>query len=97
MLFYVLNHIISLGCWQNLGWKRRPWWPGWVLNLCFWPILAQRAHERPHHEPIRAPIAPRTPSVNFYYVAFWYWMLKPGLEGVSLWHILAPIRWICQR
>jgi len=49
-------------------------------------------HVRPHHEPFRAPSHPLAPPVCFYYVASGWW--NPGLEGVDLWPILAPICWI---
>jgi len=80
----VSSLIIELGCGENSGWRRRPWWPGWVFTLCFGLFWhGYMAHVRPLHEPIRAPFTPKAPPVHFYYVANWYWMLKTRFGGVS--------------
>jgi len=91
------NITIQIGCWLNLGWKRRPLWPGWVLSLCFWPIFGIASACAPSPRAYQSSFYPQNPTSILFYVADWYWIgcLNPGLEEVIFWPILAPICWIC--
>jgi len=69
MLFFDVNCILSYSyhitrLLAEFGVKFRcPWWPGWVLSLCFRPILAETAHVCPQHDPTTRLFIPKAPPI----------------------------------